>query len=166
MTVVATGRRGHRAAARTRVGSAARAVLGYLGGPAFPKTFWGYDTFDYHPVPGHAFTAQEEGLFEKVQQRFAGYPQVRLVKGLIPDSFAAAPDKVSFLHIDLNNAAGEIAVLEALFHKVVPGGVIIFDDYEWAGAYRPQKLALDPWLDAKTHRAVPLPTGQAFVIKH
>lgn len=148
-------------------GSGMKTVMDYLGGVAFPKTFWGYDTFDYHPVPGHAFEGQVEGLFEKVQLRFSGYDQVRLIKGFIPDAFAmGVPDKVAFLHLDLNNADAEIATLESLFQKVVPGGVVIFDDYEWSGPYRSQKLAIDPWLDQRRHRAVPLPTGQALVIKH
>jgi len=47
----------------------------------------------------------------------------------------------------------------------VPGGIIIFDDYEWSGIYRPQKLAEDAWLDARQYRVTPLPTGQGFVIK-
>ncbi|MHB1205466.1 MAG: TylF/MycF/NovP-related O-methyltransferase [Rhodospirillaceae bacterium] len=147
-------------------GSAVKTVVDYLGGKAFPKTFWAYDTFDYHPVEGHAFDGQTPGFYEKVRQRFSGYDQVKLVKGVIPEVFVAhCPEKIAFLHIDLNSAAAETATLEALFDQVVPGGVIIFDDYEWSGAYRPQKLAEDPWLDARQYKAVPLPTGQAFVIK-
>lgn len=147
-------------------GSGVKTVLDYLGGKTFPKPFWAYDTFDSNPVAGHAFPGQEEGFFERVQARFAGYEQVRLVKGFIPDAFAdQSPAQISYLHIDLNNAPAEIATLDALFDRVVPGGVIIFDDYEWAGVYRPQKLAEDPWLAARGYRVVPLPTGQGFVIK-
>ncbi|MBL0141279.1 MAG: class I SAM-dependent methyltransferase [Betaproteobacteria bacterium] len=147
-------------------GSGVKTVVDYLGGTAFPRLFWAYDTYDYNPVEGHAFEGQAPGFHEQVQQRFKGYDQVKLVKGHIPDVFAEhCPDRVAFLHIDLNNAAAEMATLEHLFERVVPGGVIVFDDYEWAGSYRPQKLAEDPWLDARGYRAVPLPTGQAFVIK-
>jgi hypothetical protein len=64
---------------------------------------------------------------------------------LLPDSFAdGAPQQVAYLHIDLNNAPGELATLEYLFERVVSGGMIILDDYEWAGVYRPQKKAEDP----------------------
>ena len=48
---------------------------------------------------------------------------------------------------------------------MVPGGVLILDDYEWAGVYRPQKLAEDAWFDARHYRVMPLPTGQGLVIK-
>jgi O-methyltransferase len=147
-------------------GSGVKTVVDYLGGTAFPKTFWAFDTYDYNPVKGHRFEGQEPGFSDKVRERFAGYDQVRVVAGLIPDVFAEhCPERVAYLHIDLNDAEAEIATLEHLFDRVVPGGVVVFDDYEWAGIYRPQKLAEDPWLDARGYRATPLPTGQALVIK-
>lgn len=147
-------------------GTGVKTVVDYLGGTAFPKTFWAYDTYDTNPVAGHQFVEQEPGFFQKVQKRFVDYPQVKLVMGMIPEVFAAqSPERIAYLHIDLNNAPAEIATLDHLFDRVVPGGVIIFDDYEWAGVYRPQKIAEDEWLDAKQYRVSPLPTGQGFVIK-
>lgn len=146
-------------------GTGVKTVMDYLGGKSFPKTFWAYDTFDYNPVPGHAAAVQVGGFYETVCARFAGYDQVRLIKGLIPGVFARqAPERIAYLHIDLNEAAAEIATLDALFERVVPGGVVIFDDYEWS-VYRQQKLAEDRWLDRHHTRVVPLPTGQGFVIK-
>ena len=146
-------------------GTGIKTLVDYLGGKSFPKHFYGYDTYDYNPVPGHRFDGQEAGFFESVRQRFDGYPQVHLIRGLIPDSFAdACPDRISYLHIDLNNAESEIATLEALFDRVVPGGIIILDDYEWTG-YRPQKIAEDSWLERRKHHVFPLPTGQGLVLK-
>ena len=147
-------------------GTGIKTVTDYLGGTAFPKTFWGYDTYDFHPVPGHEFPGQQEGFFEIVRQRFAAYPQVRLIKGMLPDSFAGGiPQAVAYLHIDLNNAAGELAALECLFDRVVPGGIIILDDYEWSGVFRQQKLEEDPWFAARNYRVIPLPTGQGLLVK-
>ncbi len=147
-------------------GTGIKTVMDYLGGTAFPKTFWGYDTYDYHPIDGHQYSDQREGFYETVQQRFADYPQVALIKGLLPDSFAdGIPEKVAYLHIDLNNAAGELASLERLFDRVVSGGIIIMDDYEWAGIYRKQKQAEDPWFAEREYRVFPLPTGQGLILK-
>lgn len=147
-------------------GSGIKIVIDYLGRENFPRSFWGYDTFDYNPVEGHAFPGQQTGFFEEVQKRFDGYSQVKLVKGLLPASLAGnSPEKISYLHIDLNNAKGEIAVLDALFDRVVPGGIIILDDYEWAGTYRPQKQQEDQWFEERSYRVTPLPTGQGFLIK-
>lgn len=146
-------------------GTGIKTVIDYLGGKDFPKTFWGFDTFDSNPVEGHAFEGQKPGFFRKVKERFDGYDQVKLIMGMIPDVFTNhCQEKIAYLHIDLNNAAAEISVLDNLFDKVVPGGVIVFDDYEWS-SYRPQKLAEDAWLDERKYRISPLPTGQGFLIK-
>jgi hypothetical protein len=147
-------------------GTGIKTVVDYLGGTAFPKTFWGYDTYDYNPVDGHLFEGQKEGFFEKVCGRFTAYPQVKLIKGFIPESFSqGVPEQIAYLHIDLNNAEGELATLETLFDRVVSGGMIILDDYEWAGVYRKQKQAEDPWFTSRNYRVMPLPTGQGLLIK-
>jgi hypothetical protein len=70
-------------------------------------------------------------------------------------------EKIAYLHIDMNEADAEIAALEALFDRVVPGGIVILDDYEWS-SYRAQKLAEDPWFEARQYRVMPLPTGQGL----
>jgi hypothetical protein len=50
----------------------------------------------------------------------------------------------------LNEASAELSALAALFDRVVPAGMVILDDYEWAMSYRAQKLAEDPWFEART----------------
>ena len=87
-------------------------------------------------------------------------------EGPIPDVFAAAcPQRIAYLHIDLNQAPAEVAALDHLFDRIVPGGILILDDYEWSGIYRSQKLAEDVWFEARKYRVMPLPTGQGLVIK-
>jgi hypothetical protein len=144
-----------------------KTVVDYLGGKAFPKRFWGYDIFEHdasmlnHPMPELG-----AGLYQRVSSKFADYPQVKLVKGLIPQAFEGnCPDRIAYLHIDLNQAPAEIAALDHLFDRMVPGSILILDDYEWAGIYRTQKLAEDPWFEARRYRVMPLPTGQGLVIK-
>lgn len=144
-----------------------KTVVDYLGGTAFPKTFWGYDAFEHdasmlnHRMPQHG-----GDLYERMLRKFENYPQVRLVKGLIPQSFdIACPKRIAYLHIDLNQAPAEIAALDRLFDLMVPGGVLLLDDYDWGGIYRPQKIAEDAWFDARHYRVMPLPTGQGLVIK-
>ena len=147
-------------------GTGIKTIVDYFGKEGFTKTFWGYDTFDYNPVESHAFVGQQTGMFEEIQKRFEGYDQVRLVRGLLPDSLIGnSPEKISFMHIDLNSAKFEIAVLEALYERVVPGGMIVLDDYEWGGIYREQKIAEDAWFAQYNYRVFPLPTGQGMVLK-
>jgi len=144
-----------------------KTVVDYLGGKRFPKTYWGYDLFEHDPsMAHHAMPDHGPGLYERVIKKFASYDNVKIVKGAIPAVFAGnAPEKIAFLHIDLNQAPAELAALNALFDRVVPAGMIILDDYEWAMAYRGQKLAEDPWFDVRGYRVMPLPTGQGIVIK-
>jgi O-methyltransferase len=148
-------------------GVGVKTVVDYLGGPDFPKTFWGYDLFEHDPAMAHhSMPEHGEGLYARVQKKFSDYPQVRMIKGLIPEVFAShCPDRIAYLHIDLNQAPAEIAALDHLFDRMVPGGILILDDYEWSGYYRPQKLAEDQWFEARRYRVMPLPTGQGLVIK-
>jgi O-methyltransferase len=148
-------------------GVGVKTVMDYLGGTVFPRTFWGYDIFEHDSsMVNHAMPEHGEALYQRVLDKFADYPQVRLIKGRIPEVFARnCPDRIAYLHIDLNQAPAEIAALDHLFDRMVPGGILILDDYEWSGYYRPQKLAEDPWFEARHYRVMPLPTGQGLVIK-
>ena len=148
-------------------GVGAKVVIDYLGDYFKNKTFWLYDLFEHdssldnHSMPNHG-----PELYKSVQHRFDSYNNVRVEKGFIPDVYESngAPEKIAYLHIDLNQAPAEIATLEALFDRVVPGGVIIFDDYEML-FYRAQKLAEDKWLGDRGYKVFPLPTSQGLVIK-
>jgi O-methyltransferase len=148
-------------------GVGVKTVVDYLGGTAFPKNFWAYDLFEHDENMQHP-RAPEHGaaLFEKVKSKFSTYPQVKVVKGKIPNVFAEqSPQRISYLHIDLNEAPAEVAALEALFDRIVPAGLVVLDDYEWAGIYRNQKLAEDAWFESHGYRVMPLPTGQGLIIK-
>ncbi|OYU42923.1 MAG: hypothetical protein CFE44_21240 [Burkholderiales bacterium PBB4] len=144
-----------------------KTVIDYLGGVDFPKTFWGYDLFEHHSeMLNHAMPEHGPELFDRIKLKFKNYPQVNLVKGTLPEALEImCPEKIAFLHIDLNQGPAEIAVLEQLFDKITFGGILILDDYDWAGVYREQKIAEDKWLEARGYRVMPLPTGQGLVIK-
>jgi len=130
------------------------------------RTYYLYDLFEHdasmihHAMPEHSNT-----LYEKVKQKFADMPNVKVTQGKVPDVMhEVRPDKVAFMHIDLNNAPAEIGALEVLFDRLSPGGILILDDYGWLG-YRAQKLAEDPWLAARGYHVLELPTGQGLVFK-
>jgi hypothetical protein len=144
-----------------------KTVIDYLGGKEFGKTFWGYDLFDHDASMEHlAMPEHGPGLFEKVKKKFEAYECVNIIRGEIPKVFdGSSPQRIAYLHIDLNGAPAEIAALDSLFDRVVPCGMVILDDYEWADAYRAQKLAEDPWFEARGYRVMPLPTGQGLVFK-
>lgn len=147
-------------------GTAVKTIVDYLGGKEFPRTFWAYDLFVHEKTDiHHSMPSHGEDLYEKVKARFDGYPQVNVVKGRVPEIFESrCPEKISYLHIDMNEAPAEMAAITALFDLVVPGGMVILDDYEWS-YYRRQKISQDPWFEERDYRVMPLPTGQGLVFK-
>jgi O-methyltransferase len=152
-------------------GFCSAAIADYLDFDHVLKQFYLYDTFEgippqydseHHDAP--AF--HEAGLYESVIERFSRYPNVRVVRGVIPDTFVqAVPDQIAFLHLDLNSSMAEIAALEVLFDRVSPGGLVVFDDYGWS-AYAAQQAAEDAFMRKRDHRILELPTGQGLLIKH
>lgn len=143
----------------------------YLDFAKLDRTFYLYDTFEgipeeydteKHDAPGF----RQDGLYEGVIERFSPYPNVKVIKGLVPDSFEqAAPEKIAFMHIDMNSSKSEIAALEVLFDRLSPGGMLVFDDYGWSG-YVAQQIAEDAFMAERGHRILELPSGQGLLIKH
>jgi O-methyltransferase len=146
-------------------GVGAKTVLDYLGGAAFPKTFWLHDLFEHSAeMANHAMPSHGPQLYDQVKEHFAAYPNVKIFKGLLPEVLTeGCPEKIAYPHIDLNQAPAEIATLDALFESVVPGGMIILDDYKMF-FYRAQKTAEDSWFGERGYKVFPLPTSQGFVI--
>jgi hypothetical protein len=104
-------------------------------------------------------------LFEVVKAKFSALANVQVVRGIVPDVFSETmPERIAYLHIDLNSARAEVGALEVLFDRVVPGGFILFDDYGWAH-FRKQKIAEDEFFAARGYTVLELPTGQGLVIK-
>lgn len=87
-------------------------------------------------------------------------------KGYIPESFVTSlnPVEIIWLHIDLNAAAPTHAILEYFYEKVLPGGIILFDDYAFHDHVETKKIVDSFFLKKKTN-LLHLPTGQAVVFK-
>jgi O-methyltransferase len=183
-TLVWGGRRGLRMGGDlvecgTFKGDMAWVVLQTIGAERIPR-FWLFDSFegfspdfssaeDFPDNPGFLDFAnwfyREAGLYEYVRDRFASFANVKVVKGFLPEAIdAAGPERIGFLHIDLNSPRAEIAVLERLFDRVLPGEVIVFDDYGWK-MFHKQKEAEDHFMRRRGYEILELPTGQGLVIK-
>lgn len=145
----------------------------YLEFQTWDRRWFLYDTFEGIPEdqldPGLEETNKliYDGTFsfEEVLDRFSGFPNIAVIKGRVPEILAEnSPPKIAFLHVDLNNTVAEIAALDALYDRIAPGGVIVFDDYGWATA-RAQHDAENAWFAARGLYILPLPTGQGLFIK-
>jgi hypothetical protein len=138
----------------------------------WPKTWWLYDTFEGIPedqqAPGweeiNKRTYTGTYSFDEVVDRFARIENIKVIKGRVPEILLeGAPEKIAFLHIDLNNAPAEIGALEVLFDRLSPGGIIIFDDYTWFTT-RAQFDAEKQWFESRGLGILPLPTGQGVFV--
>lgn len=147
-------------------GTSARIVADTLDLGATGRGFWLYDLFDYPAGSTHGqMPGMGEELFAEVKARFADLAQVRVVKGPVPQALEGnAPERIAFLHIDMNSAPAEIGALEALFDRVAPGGAVVLDDYGYHG-YRQQRDAERAWFAARGYDVIELPTSQGLVIK-
>lgn len=147
--------------------------------PQSGKAFYLYDSYegfsdkysspdDFPDNPGFFKFVQENyknNNFNAVADRFSSWPSVKVIKGFLPDSLSiASPEKIAYLHIDLNSPQAEIGVLDALFERVVSGGFVIFDDYGWQ-FFRLQKEKEDEFMARHGYRILELPTGQGLVVK-
>lgn len=108
-------------------------------------TLWLYDTFG----PGIPHANPDKGDAHKVgdfaggltpEQARRAFPEARVYAGVFPDDFLlpaeGLPTKVAFAHLDCDQYRSVRDSLAALFHRMVPGGLILLDDYCLAGCER------------------------------
>ncbi|HEX5380548.1 MAG TPA: TylF/MycF/NovP-related O-methyltransferase [Phenylobacterium sp.] len=144
-------------------GSSARTVADLVD--ISSRRYFLYDLFDHdETMPHHSMPEHSAKLYAEVRERFPE-PNVIITQGRVPDSLAlAAPDRIAFMHLDLNNAEAEIGALEVLWDRILPGGVLVLDDFGWL-AYSKQHWAETAWLRERGHFILEMPTGQGLVIK-
>ena len=154
-------------------GGLSRAIINYIGFQNLPKRFYLLDTYeglvdayisDEEKQRGKAAGGYEE-CYEAVKKTFEGFPNVRIIRGAVPETLSQVDtDKVAYLSLDMNCAPPEIAAAEFFWDKLVPGGLILLDDYNWVG-YEPQKRAFDAFAVRRGIKVLNLPTGQGLIIK-
>lgn len=104
--------------------------------------------------------------YDAVQQRLSVFPFCRVVAGWIPECFDGMVDgqDFRFIHIDVDLYEPTRASLEVLYPRLVPGGVIVFDDHGFRNCPGARKAAED-FFREKDDPIVEMTTSQAFVIK-
>ena len=92
--------------------------------------------------------------------------QCEFIKGHIPEVFNknSGPNEVSWLHIDLNSSMPTLKTLEQFVPKLLPGGVVLLDDYGWNSWSETREVA-DKFCSKFEGLLMPLPTGQAIFFK-
>ena len=91
----------------------------------------GFDSFQ--GLPEDWRTGFAKGAFRQVRPPADLGAHVSLVEGLFQDTLpgflAAHPGPVALLHVDCDLYSSTVTVLEALAPRIVPGTVIVFDEY-------------------------------------
>ena len=156
-------------------GGYAKAIMNYLPFSETGKTYYMLDTFEGLSKDHLTSAELEAGLFDRyagnyercldqVRRLFAGDP-VAIIPGTVPETLGQClAQQVCYLSSDMNCVAPEIAAAEFFWDKLVPGAVVLLDDYGFPG-HEEQKAAFDQF--AASHQAplLALPTGQAVMFK-
>jgi hypothetical protein len=107
-----------------------------------------------------------EAPFEEVKKNMSGFPNIEMVKGWIPDAFEKLPDmQWSFVNIDVDMYEPTYASMEYFYPRLLPGGVMICDDYITAMFPGARKA----WDKFCTEHEIPfaiLDSGQSVFIKN
>lgn len=144
-------------------GVLSRALAEYVDFDKSDKTFYLLDPWGGLQM-GNSSDYQPD-IYDVVKSRFSKYSNVRMIRGLVPETLLQVPSqKVAFLSIDMNGIEPERQALNYFYDKMVPGGVIYFDDYGVAG-YEGLKAMVDEFFKNKPESIMYIPTGQGIVVK-
>jgi len=152
------------------------AIMTYLDRNNLAKKFSLFDTFC--GIDEEQVTAEERGRlhldhyrkyylpnYEDVKRNFAEFKNVTIVKGSVPDTLnQVAVGPVGYLSIDMNNVTPEVAAAEHFWDRLVPGAMILLDDYGFV-SYEEQKRGFDQFARARGVEVLALPTGQGLIVK-
>jgi O-methyltransferase len=154
-----------------------RAVINYVDFGKSSKKYYLLDTFN--GLDSKYSTAEElkrnttmgydkedpDTLYRQVQDTFRDF-NVGIVRGAVPETLAKVDtDKVCYLCLDMNSTIPEIAALEFFWDKMVPGGMIILDDYGYANSQSEQRKAHNDFARSRNVEILSLPTCQGLLIK-
>jgi len=112
-----------------------------------------------------AFRNVYSDTYDFVKETFRDWSNVTVVRGIVPESLSTVTiGQVAYLSIDMNCVKPEIDAMEYFWPRMVPGGVIILDDYGFPG-HEAQKLAADGFAATVGVKVLSLPTGQGLIFK-
>jgi O-methyltransferase len=156
----------------------------YRGGCSFmvlsecrPRPARSYFLFDtFQGIPTTNLTEQEVSAgfggrlsdvsLNEVRDRLLPWKdQVKFVAGDVFETLRSTDTgPLAFGHLDLNASAPTELALGYVWSRLVPGGMLVFDDYGWA-QYSDQKKLIDRFFEDKKDGLIALPTGQALSVK-
>jgi hypothetical protein len=97
-----------------------------------------------------------------VRHLLAGYGNVHFHTGIFPATTRGLEDqRYAFVHLDLNLPGPTRAALEYFHPRLVPGGILLADDYSDANL----KTCIDSWLAGQPDTLIVLPWSQLMLVR-
>lgn len=158
-------------------------MLSTIQGLGDKRSYHGFDTFQGFPYihPEDLENLPEERKSVSVVGRYAEFGidhirglaravgmggRVTFHKGPFEDTLPllASDQRFSFVFLDCDLYQSYLTSLDHLYHRVVPGGIFLFDEYEhtvdWPGA----RKAIDEFFADKPEKPEPLPFGDSWMV--
>lgn len=127
------------------------------------RKFYLVDTFG-ETEGSHPDRHYKKDIYDDVKDRFSIYPQIQLIRGLVPGCLAKiTSSKIAYLAIDMNSSEPELETLKYFYKKLVKGGIIYFDDYGWG--YPELRKVVDEFFSDKPETLLHFPSGNSIVVK-
>jgi hypothetical protein len=157
------------------------AIMQFLDWDSLGKQFYLLDTFrgiDERYVSNEELAsgvmekskaAIDSGFYvvgsQSVKANFSEWKNTRIIEGAIPETLPeVAACQIAFCHIDMNCSPPEVAALSCFWDRLVPGAMVLLDDYAYYG-YKPSKDGMDRFAEEKGVMIASLPTGQGLLVK-
>lgn len=157
------------------------AIMEDLDWNARDKVFWLLDTFAGIDTSGISSEDTDPGAedrnaehfksglytdnVEAVRRNFSQWRNVEIIEGSVPATLSrVASDRIAFASIDMNSAPPEVAAMEWVWPRLVPGALVVFDDYAYYGCPT-QYAALKDFARRCGTPILSLPTGQGLMIR-
>ncbi len=157
------------------------AIMEYLDWDSLGRTFYLLDTFqgvDPHQVSDEDLrndvlrkneASLKNGFYvqgvESVRENFSQWRNLRIIQGSIPGTLGQVEARsIAYLHLDMNCSPPEVAALDYFWDRLVPGAVVLLDDYAY-WSLEAQKHAMDALAKKKDLVIAALPTGQGLLLK-
>ena len=159
-------------------------ILSYLQRARDKRHYFGFDTFEGFPfihsedligLPKHRKEISVVGRYKEFVlnhhlntiKKINADNYASLFKGLFSKTIPPLPNAqmFSFVFMDCDLYESYRTCLDAMYPRIVPGGIILFDEYEhvveWPGA----KKAIDEFFCDKQEKPEKLPFGTSWIVK-
>lgn len=152
-------------------GGLSRTIINYIDFDSLGKTLYLLDTFNGLVEELISPEEKNQGIksrdyeecYHEVQNTFKNH-NVKIIRGTVPDTLVqVGSDKVCYLSIDMNCIYPEIKALDYFWDKLVPGAMVLLDDYGRT-SFPEHKPTYDDYVQTKGKQILTLPTGQGLLI--